>query len=446
MRVPSALVFALCVIAMPAAAFAQVPRPERPYKGLFGSSQTGDTEQSLSAQVSTGGGFDDNVYVDQEARIGLPNNPRNGTASQYASGSGSLSYSLSRKSLSLFASGSSSAQYYFQMDDGLVTTYGGHVGLSWAMSSRSRLTLSQGLTYQPLSAFAFFPDVIELEPGDTPSPTSQELGGHFGTTRERYLTTNGGVDFTRTLSKRSSVSFSFYHARNDYSATNFDVRDTSIAGRFTRSLSKGLGLRLGYAYRTTDYGGGIGGPKAYDARTIDAGVDYNRSLSFSRRTKLSFATGTGAYNDQANTFYIVTGNVHLNREIGRTWNASLRYDRGVNVDNQLRQPTVSDSLSAGFGGLISRRVQYHASAGAARGYVGFTNSSDYTSYTASTGIGFDVSRNTSLSVDYAFYNYGFAAAGLTPIGVPQKLTRNTVQANLNFWLPLMRGRTPNATR
>ncbi len=47
-----------------APAFAQISRPERPYRGLFGGGGgSGEYEQSLTASLSLGGGYDGNVLT-----------------------------------------------------------------------------------------------------------------------------------------------------------------------------------------------------------------------------------------------------------------------------------------------------------------------------------------------------------------------------------------------
>ena len=61
----SRIILSVCVAALFAAstpAAAQAPRPERPYRGLFGGG-VGDVEQSLIWNGSTGGGYDDNVLA-----------------------------------------------------------------------------------------------------------------------------------------------------------------------------------------------------------------------------------------------------------------------------------------------------------------------------------------------------------------------------------------------
>ncbi len=95
------------VIAAPAAA--QLPRPERPYRGLFGGG-VGDTEQSLTLNVQLAGGYDDNIFADQGAGGGgvppsstPPTNvvAQGGSYGQLSSG---LTYSLARTRVSVGAS------------------------------------------------------------------------------------------------------------------------------------------------------------------------------------------------------------------------------------------------------------------------------------------------------------------------------------------------------
>src|SRR5262245_6335409 len=93
------------------AAFAQSPatRPDRPYRGLFASG-LGDSEQSLVAQGSVGGGYDSNVLAD----AGFGTDPRLAASGMVGAVSGSLAYSMQRDRLGFGASFGESSRYYPQ--------------------------------------------------------------------------------------------------------------------------------------------------------------------------------------------------------------------------------------------------------------------------------------------------------------------------------------------
>jgi hypothetical protein len=94
------------------AALAQGSRPERPYRGLFASG-LGRTEQSLVANGSIGGGWDNNVVAD--VLFGERRRSSNlNTASRGGVGtaSGSLNYGLDLGTVSANASAGTSVHYY----------------------------------------------------------------------------------------------------------------------------------------------------------------------------------------------------------------------------------------------------------------------------------------------------------------------------------------------
>jgi hypothetical protein len=76
-----------------------------------------------------------------------------------------------------------------------------------------------------------------------------------------------------------------------------------------------------------------------------------------RRTKLSFGTGLVSVSDQTSTRHTTRhtaiGNAQLTRELGRTWLATLTYDRDVSFVDTFQQPVISDGVSVGLGGLVS---------------------------------------------------------------------------------------------
>src|SRR5688500_14828083 len=107
------IALSVLMLAGPPSSSAPTSRPERPYHRLIGGG-VGEWEQLLTANAALGGGYDDNVLA--AANDGLvrggsrnPQMQRRGTLGQF---SGGLNYSVSRESLSLGGSLSTSATYF----------------------------------------------------------------------------------------------------------------------------------------------------------------------------------------------------------------------------------------------------------------------------------------------------------------------------------------------
>jgi hypothetical protein len=421
---------------------AQEPRPERPYRGVFAGG-VGDTEHLLVATGAAGGGYDSNVVIDQRG-VESGSAPLPTIGSRYTAVSGGLAYSLTRTKVSFAASGSTGANYYFDLSDPLVYGHSGNVGASFEVSRRTRVSGNQSVSYQPLSSFGLFPAL-----GDPGLGQAAPIDASFGAIGELYLHSGSYATVSQTLSSRASLLLSYARTLSNFASDDLDVTTQEVRGTFLRNIARGLNLRFGYGYGTGDYVSGEDAEEdAPHGHTIDAGIDFDRALSLSRRTTLSFATGSTAVKQFEDTRYYVTGNARLRREIGRTWEAALAYNRGVEFVDTLREPVFSDSLNFGLSGLITRRLEFHSNAGTAFGNVGFSDSdSGFRSYYGTSGLSFALNRHAALAVEYYVYRYDFDdTAALLP-GLQPELTRHSVRAYIDLWAPLFaRARTRDASR
>ena len=154
-------------------------------------------------------------------------------------------------------------------------------------------------------------------------------------------------------------------------------------GRFRYLIGRGLGVRLGYGHTEWTYPElTTSGGRIVDRR-LDAGVDFARALSLSRRTTLAFDTGVAAVADQLDTYYRLVGNARLVHELGRTWNATAVYARELGVLQRIARPIFSNAFTVGVGGLANRRVQFQSNVGVSLGDVGLTaDASGFDTYSA----------------------------------------------------------------
>jgi hypothetical protein len=264
------------------------------------------------------------------------------------------------------------------------------------------------------------------------------------------LAYGSNVEWSQTLTRRGTLSAGYNRQLNDFSsdATIGDLSSTTAWGRFSYSIGRGLAARIGYGYQEARYPGVEDGD--YRGATFDAGVDFNRALSFSRRTTLTFATGTSANRYQDVTYYRILGNARLSREFGRTWNAALAYDRTVEMQPAYSRPVLGDAATLGVSGFINRRLQFNSTAGAFFGNVGFTGSGNaFDTYTGSAGITLAFTRSIGVNASYTYYSYQFEEGAVPTwfVGMPLQTNRHSVQANLVVWAPFFyRAREADATR
>jgi len=167
-----------------------------------------------------------------------------------------------------------------------------------------------------------------------------------------------------------------------------------------------------------------------------------------RRTTLTFSTGTMAIVNEGTSHYYLIGSARLNHEIKRTWGAGLTYNRDVRFIDTFRAPVLSDALSAGLGGLISRRLQCSSSVGMQRGGVGLgEGDNNFISYFGAASLTAGLTRYLAAGIDYTYYRYTFEGGVALPPGYPSQRDRQSVRGYVRLWGPLMsRARRPNATR
>ena len=103
-----------------------------------------------------------------------------------------------------------------------------------------------------------------------------------------YSYQDSGVAVTRTLGKRTHLDATYGRTTSRSRTDRVAYRTQSAGIRLSTGLTKSLGAHIGYSRagtnitRTTTSG--------YLLHSIDAGLDFSRSLSISRRTSLSFTT------------------------------------------------------------------------------------------------------------------------------------------------------------
>lgn len=436
----------------------------RPYRGLFQSeSPNPNSAQSLTVTASAYGGYDDNATAQQP---GGSTDPRTQVGSAFGGGDIALAYSRQAgRKFSFNSLISTSTRYYPDLDDLSGGAYQGSANASIAFNRRTTLVLSQGISYAPYFTLGLFPSV------DTPISSIATADLDLTLIKEpswQYATT---ASLQRQLGRKSELSIFYERSQSDFTSERTTTPTTPVvptipqpgvtptpgvptdttslrdldfitqgAGfRFTRRMTRYANLRLGYTYRQSNYASGQDADnlKSHD---IDVGVDYNRSLSLSRRAVLGFSTGSSIIQTADRTFARLSGQVQLNVALSRKWDYGLAYDRGLSYVNGMTAPVFADSVSTRLQGTLSRRVSVAASAGFATGEQALVADQDrFTTYTATALTQVGLSRFIAAEVEYYYYNYDFGAtATLSPLGVVSRLGRHGIRGGLSFWFPILR--------
>ncbi|HSK08254.1 MAG TPA: hypothetical protein VK911_01660 [Vicinamibacterales bacterium] len=437
-------------------AHAQEYRPERPYRGLFGGNAADPTSnKSLDLNVSFYGAYDDNVLADRGQQGGGFIDPRVQKSGGYGGGDLSLGFGARGERASLNLSGSTSYRYYPSMDSLTGFNYSGSAGFSLRLSGRTTFRASESIGYSRFYSFGSFPGLAPQVPGDLIATSTD-----FSLVERPAVSLFTSAALDHRLTQRATFTANYHLRHVDYREEDRPLRDWGGGAGLSYRLSRRASARLGYHYRRGTYGLYYGG-RPIEGHDIDVGVDYSRSLSISRRTTFGFSTGSSIYRTfdpgyepaeggsggstnpadyRLRTRYMLTGNAFLNREIGRTWNARLNYNRGLHFVEGFPEPFFSDMVTMGVGGQAGRRTSITLSGAYTDGEMGWAavRSRNYEMYTGTAGIQVAVTRMTALYVNYFYYHYQFDEGVPMPPGMGRGLDRNGIRGGLTLWLPLLR--------
>lgn len=407
-------------------------RPERPYRGLFGGGLGTVAEQSLIFNGAAGGGYDDNILLDHPGGAGLLD-PREAKSGGLGMFNGSLSYSLDKGRWLVGLSAGSSSRYYPSQEKRFVGAHNAVAGATLRAGPRTTISGQQAVTYQPYTLANTLPLFDAPLLGQFADPAVD-----FATGSNAYVSMSSTLGISHRFAQRVTFDAGINHQDSETAFggdTSFTRQGANANMLF--SLTRNLGFRAGYSLQRGRYSSS---GRSVDSHNIDVGLDFQKALSFSRRTTLAFSTGTAAVNSGSDTNYRATGSAALKHEMGRTWLAQATYDRSVQIADLLLVPVFQDSLGAGVGGLLHRRVQLQSGVRASIGTIGFDgreSNNDFDTYLASAGLGIALSRNVQVNVDYGFYRYRFDSGIALPLGVANDIDRQTIRVGVGVWAPLL---------
>jgi hypothetical protein len=428
----------------------QSDSPTRPYGGLF-AMQRVPTTQTLTFMGTMGTGYDTNILSGGPAAVGSGiSTPGAGPAqpSTFENGSASLSYSFAGRHISFGATGGTSANYYAALRAKPLTVGDtASAGVTWTVTPRTSITGNVVASYGPVYSLPGVPAVPTApDSPDQTNPASQASGQTLvldsGSTLliEDHVNVMGGIALSHSLTRRASFSLSYGYNDVTSPSHSFDLSVQSYSGSFSYLLAKGLSAQLGYSQSSGRFGVD---QTPTTSRGLTGGLNFNRALSITRRTTLSFGSGLSALSNPAirngDPQYYLQVQASLVHEMGRTWTSSLSYNRSASFVATFVQPVLADSLTAGIGGRLSHRLQLQASAGVSSGTIGFTGSTPngFRAYFASTGLRADVGRSVSAGIDYAYYRYRFASGVQLPVGVGFQSDTQSVRVYVSVWAPII---------
>jgi hypothetical protein len=435
---------AVLVIAAPASAQIAQPtlRSSRPARGLFGGG-VGDTSQSLILTAAIGGGIDkaENVQITDGSGVS------GGESAPWSGGnaiaSTNLAYNLSLGKVYAGANFNAQARYRDNQVHNTFNAMGASANIGWDIASRTSISASQGISRQPRNMNSFYGGWFD----STSSPSTVfDLSG--ATSLSDYTTSQSAVTFQQGFTERIALNAGYsYYSFGSGASGQVDSSTSTVAAGLAYTIARGISFRIGYGSTSARYGSAA--PVRYDGLVMDGGLVFDRALSITRKTHLSFATGlTGARDEGGHTHYFATGRATLTYELGRSWTTALNYRRGVDFNQSFGQPMVLDMVSLGLSGDLSRRFSVSTSAATSWGAIGIAaGDNGFQAVSANANLRTALTRNVGVSLFYAYGHYLVDDPLSLPFGMQPSTDRQSIRATLDLWVPLFtRARRPDASR
>jgi hypothetical protein len=393
--------------------------------------------QSLIFNGSVAEIYDDDALA---ASSGIGNGaPQSST---YTWLSGGLSYSKQTPSgFNFGASGSTSTGYDPKRGELMKADHYARASMTSPIGRKSTLTFGQIVTYTPSYLYRLFPAPVET----TLTPEAV-TGANYSAANESAYSYDSSASFAHKLSRVGSLNFGSTYRITDFSGQGRDVRSYSLSAGYHHTFTKTATLKLDYGYRKGTYAQ-VAGERATVAHDLNIGLDYTKALSRSRRTFVSFNSGSTIIQaDPLNTTersqYMVLGGGSLSHQMGRTWLAQLDLSRSLKFLEGFPDPVLSNGVNASLAGQVSKRLNTRFNAGYSTGDVNSASpvlgTNGFNTYTALANVSFRMTRHLSIYSDYFYYYYDMGSGIALPPGVPAGLERNSIHVGLTLWAPLVR--------
>jgi hypothetical protein len=408
------------------------PQPGRAYRGLFGGGSE-ETHQGLVLDARIGGGYDNNLITSEVTTPGTT--APAGRKGGFEQGSVALTYAVNLSRVSIDLRAMTDAVYHAGRKNPLVQTHRGSGRMVFDLWPGARMNAGHTFSYRP---YYYLPGLPAAAIEEESPYASIELDDATGAIFGNHTTNASVATFNQSLSTRLSLLLNYQYVRGESTSGVRDFLNRGGAGGINVTLAKGLSLRLGYGQYEGRYGASSGQQRVFTTRNIDAGINYSRALSLTRKTTIAFTSGTTAVATNNRTFYRLIGGATLNRELGRTWSTGLIYRRGVSFDETFAEPVPIDAVSLGLNGLFSRKLSFRAAIGKVRGRLGFDAQAGRidTSYGRSA-LTYGLSKNVAMNLDYSYFRYGFDGTEALPLGlVLRRGERQRVRLFVRLWAPI----------
>jgi hypothetical protein len=340
--------------------------------------------------------------------------------------------------------GAQTSLRYAPDDSGLrVLNHDAGLSLSTDLPQRFTLSVEQRAAYSP-SLFGLFPADAAAAgelPALTPEYAVADAGGY---------SYSGQVGLARPVGRRNLFSGAAELQYADYRLETVNRRDLATHGAsaaYSRDVRRNSTLRVGYRYRTGEFGFSNFGTTTEHG--VDIGFSHLKPLSRTRRAELTFSLGSSTVGvpraaeaaDVIGRRYLASGSAAARYEFARTWQVRGSVQRGVEYVPEFTEPVFADGFTTSLEGLITRRLDLVMSAGYSRGASALiADSFELDTYTGTVRLRYALARSYALYVQAFHYRYESSGEAARLPDARRLIERTGVRAGLTFWVPVLQRR------
>jgi hypothetical protein len=318
--------------------------------------------------------------------------------------------------------GLSNALRVYSLTGVTTTEHSGYGSVELRANRRTVVRAATGVLYTPFHQILGLPI------------TSDTAGGTDAAVATNASTTfTGGASVVRQVGRRGLLTAGYDGRVTSYALGEPGPVSHQAGAAYTYEFAKGIGLRLGDGVRMLRAGTDDG----IVAQDIAIGIDVNRSLTSSRRTSVTFTTGSSITSNESGRQFVATGSATLAHRIGRSWQTAVTFDRGLQVADLLPTPFVGNSTGFTLGGFAGRRTSLRLRGSYAFGDFDLNGSSSrYESYLAEAHGAVALGRHFQLYVEHLYYQHRFPDGLELPPDVPFRRVQHGTRFGLNIWTSL----------
>jgi hypothetical protein len=142
-------------------------------------------------------------------------------------------------------------------------------------------------------------------------------------------------------------------------------------------------------------------------------------LQLGRTTTLAFAPNAAVMHWNGRTQFRLNGSASLTHGMGRTWSASAGYIRDTGFVIGFQQPVLTDSAVGSLGGMVGDRVRWTTTGSWMRGQIGFDSPTSFSWTSATSGLSVALGRSIALFGQYGYYAFNVPPGAFSLTTVPQ---------------------------